>query len=200
MIRINLLGHETAKPKRRAMPEFSIGGNKNAPFIVAFVAAVVLVAAAWLWQDRSVRALRAQHQQVTAENEQLAETALRVATLEDRRASVDQRLGVIVFLKKSQSGPVLLLDQVSRELSDSVWLTDLTLSAGEVSIIGEGLSELSITDFAQNLRLSPFFADTVLDYTQDTENSVRFQLSTRFVPLSPPPAAEDGVAAPGSGR
>ncbi len=199
MIRINLLGHETAKPKRRAMPEFSIGGNKNAPFIVAFVAAVVLVAAAWLWQDRSVRALRAQHQQVTAENEQLAETALRVATLEDRRASVDQRLGVIVFLKKSQSGPVLLLDQVSRELSDSVWLTNLTLSAGNVSITGEGLSELAITDFAQNLRLSSLFADTLLDYTQDTENSVRFQISTRFVPLTAS-AAEEGATGSGNGR
>ena len=199
MIRINLLGHETAKPKRRAMPEFSIGGNKNAPFIVAFVAAVVLVAAAWLWQDRSVRALRAQHQQVTAENEQLAETALRVATLEDRRASVDQRLGVIVFLKKSQSGPVLLLDQVSRELSDSVWLTNMTLSAGNVSIIGEGLSELAITDFAQNLRLSSLFADTLLDYTQDTDNSVRFQISTRFDPLSAS-AAEEGAAGSVNGR
>ncbi len=200
MIRINLLGQEQAKPKRRAMPELSIGGSENAPFVLVVVAAVVFVAAAWWWQDRSMGVLQARHQQITAENEELGETALQVALLEDRRASVNQRLGVIVFLKKSQSGPVLLLDQISRELSDSVWLTDLTLSAGEVSIIGEGLSELSITDFAQNLRLSPFFADTVLDYTQDTENSVRFQLSTRFVPLSPPPAAEDGVAAPGSGR
>ncbi len=200
MIRINLLGQEQAKPKRRAMPELSIGGSENAPFVLVVVAAVVFVAAAWWWQDRSMRVLQARHQQVTAENEELGETALQVALLEDRRASVTQKLDVIVDLKQAQSGPVVLLDQVSRELSDSVWLTDLTLSAGEVSIIGEGLSELSITDFAQNLRLSPFFADTVLDYTQDTENSVRFQLSTRFVPLSPPPAAEDGVAAPGSGR
>ncbi len=200
MIRINLLGQEQAKPKRRAMPELSIGGSENAPFVLVVVAAVVFVAAAWWWQDRSMRVLQALHLEVTAENEELAETALQVAVLEDRRASVTQKLDVIVDLKQAQSGPVVLLDQVSRELSDSVWLTDLTLSAGEVSIIGEGLSELSITDFAQNLRLSPFFADTVLDYTQDTENSVRFQLSTRFVPLSPPPAAEDGVAAPGSGR
>lgn len=200
MIRINLLGHETAKPKRRAIPALSMGGSENAPFILVVVAAVVLVAAAWWWQDRSMRDLRATHQQVTAENEQLAETALRVVELEDRRASVNQRLGIIVDLKKNQSGPVLLLDQISRELSNSVWLTDLTLSAGNVSIIGEGLSELAITDFAQNLRLSPLFADTLLDYTQDTENSVQFQLSTRFVPLSAPPVGEAGGADSGSGR
>ena len=200
MIRINLLGHETAKPKRRAVPEFSVGGGETAPFIFVVVAVVVMVAAAWWWQDRSLRGLQARHQEVTAEHEELAATALRVALLEDRRASVNQKLGVIVDLKKNQIGPVLLLDQVSHELSDSVWLTDMTLSAGSVSIIGEGLSELAITDFAQNLRLSSFFADTRLDYTQDTENSVQFQLSTRFVPLSPPPVVEEGVADPGNGR
>ena len=198
MIRINLLGHVSAKPKRRAMPELSIGGSKNAPFILAVVAALALVALGWLWQNRSVRTVRAVHQQVTAENEQLAETAARVADLEDRRVAVNQRLDVIVDLKLSQSGPVLLLDRVSRELSDSVWLTSMTLSGGNVSIIGEGLSELAITDFAQALRLSDFFADTVLDYTQDTESSVQFQLSTRFVPLSPV-LAED-FADPGNGR
>ena len=200
MIRINLLGHETAKPKRRAMPEFSIGGSENAPFVLAVVAVVFIVGAAWWWQDRSLRGLRTRNQEVTAEHEQLADTALRVAELEDRRASVNQRLGVIVDLKKSQSGPVMLLDQISRELSDSVWLTDMTLSAGNVAIIGEGLSELAITDFAQNLRVSTFFADTLLDYTQDIENSVRFQLFTRFIPLSAPPGPEAGLASPGNGR
>lgn len=199
MIRINLLGHETAKTKRRRMPELSLGGSETAPFIVAVVAVIFAVAVAWWWQDRSVRTTRASSEQVTARHEELADTALRVAELEDRRAVVNQKLDVIVFLKVSQSGPVLLLDQISRELSDSVWLTDMTLSAGNVSIIGEGLSELAITDFEQSLRLSSLFADTVLDYTQDRLDSVQFQLSTRFIPLSPPPPVEEGDGQ-GNGR
>ena len=141
--------------------------------------ATEVVAAAWWWQDRSARVTRARAQEVATEHDDLAETALRVAELEDRRAVVNQKLDVIVYLKVSQSGPVLLLDQISRELSDSVWLTDMTLSAGNISIVGEGLSELAITDFEQSLRLSSLFADTVLDYTQDRPNSVQFQLSTR---------------------
>ncbi len=200
MIRINLLGHVSAKPKRRAMPELSIGGSQNAPFILVVVAAVALVALGWWWQNHSVGNLRAAHQQVIADSEQLAETAARVDEVEDRRAAVTQRLDVIVDLKMSQRGPVLLLDRVSHELSDSVWLTSMTLSGGNVSIIGEGLSELAITDFEQALRLSPFFTDTVLDYTQDTESSVQFQLSTRFVPLSASPGSAEDLADPGNGR
>ncbi len=200
MIRINLLGHVSAKPKRRAMPELSIGGSQNAPFILVVVAAVALVALGWWWQNYKVGNLRTAHQQVIADSERLAEAAARVEAVEDRRAAVTQRLDIIVDLKMSQSGPVLLLDRVSRELSDSVWLTSMTLSGGNVSIIGEGLSELAITDFAQALRLSPFFTDTVLDYTQDIESSVQFQLSTRFVPLSASPASAEDLADPGNGR
>lgn len=203
MIRINLLGHPAAKSKRRSVPAFSVGGSENAPFILAVVATMVMVAAAWWWQSRDAAAVDLSHTQVTAEQVELAETAARVRTLEDRRATVGQKLGVIVALKKSQSGPVLLLDRISRELSDSLWLTDLTLSDGEVSIVGQALSQVAIADFAQNLRLSSFFAETTLEFTVDTGSSVRFQLSTRFVPLT---AAEEPVeeagadAAPANGR
>ncbi|MGD8817903.1 MAG: PilN domain-containing protein, partial [Acidobacteriota bacterium] len=164
----------------------SVGGSESAPFLLAVVATIVIVAAAWWWQSRAYANLQARHEQVSAEQQELADTAERVRQLEERRTVVNQKLGVIVDLKKSQSGPVLLLDQLSRELSDSVWLTNLTLSEGNVSLIGQALSGIAIADFAQNLRLSSYFADTVLDFTEDTGDSVRFQLSTRFVPLSPP--------------
>ena len=189
MIRINLLGHETAKPKRRSVPEISVGGSDNAPFLLVIVATVVAIAAAWWFQSTSIAGLEAQLAQVTAEQQELADTAARVRDLEDRRAVVNQKLGVIVDLKKNQSGPVLLLDQISRELADSLWLTDLTLSSGgEVTVNGEALSELSIADFESNLRGSSFFDDTNVQFTQDTDTaSVRFQLTTRFIPLTAPP-------------
>lgn len=201
MIRINLLGHEPAKPKRSKMPELTVGGSDNAPFILAVVATIVLVAAAWWWQSRSYARLQTLHAQVTAEQQQLADTAERVRTLEDRRAVVNQKLGVILDLKRNQSGPVLLLDQISQELSDSLWLNDMTVSDGNVTIVGQALSNLAVSDFAANLRLSSFFDDTIIDYTQDTGDSERFQISTRFVPLSAPeePAGEQATTAPPAG-
>lgn len=199
MIRINLLGHEKTKSKRSRVPDVTVGGSDNAPFILAVLATLIVVGAAWWWQSRSHGNLQARLAAVTAEQQQLAETATRVRELEERREVVNQKLGVIVSLKKGQSGPVLLLDQISNELSDSLWLTDLTLSDGTVSIIGQALSELAIADFGQNLRLSSFFADTRLDFTMDTGDTVTFQLSTRFVPLSPPPDPVEPADAPAAG-
>jgi len=175
------------------MPEIKVGGSESAGFILVIVATLVLVAAAWWWQSSDLARLRETHTALVAEQTQLADTTAQVRELEDRRAIVNQKLGIIVDLKKSQSGPVLLLDQLSRELPDSLWLTDMTVSAGGgVAIIGQALSNVAISDFGQNLRLSSYFADTTIEFTQDTGNSTRFQISTRFVPLS---VAEEAQAA-----
>lgn len=202
MIRINLLGHETRS--KRSVPDVTVGGD-NAPFILAVLATLIAVGAAWWWQSRAHANLETRLADVTAEQERLAETAARVRALEERREVVNQRLGVIVDLKKNQSGPVLLLDQISRELSDSLWLSTLTLSEGSVSIAGEALSEISIADFEENLRLSSFFDDTRIESTTDTGDVVNFELSTRFVPLSPPPEPveqpdDPAAGAEGTGR
>ena len=197
MIRINLLGHEPVKAKKkRAMPELTIGGSENVTFIAAIFGTLIVLGAVWWLQSSSLATLETEHSTVAAEQQQQAEIAEQVRQMEDRRASVNQKLDVIVDLKKSQSGPVLLLDQLSRELPDSLWLTDITLDeGGEVTLIGQALSNVAIADFGQNLRLSSFFADTSPQFTQDTGDSVRFQISTRFVPLTPSaPEPEAGAA------
>ena len=201
MIRINLLGHETSKPKKkRAMPSLTIGGSDSAGFILAIVVTVVLLAGAWWWQRGNLQRFTVIHTAVVAEQAELADIAEQVRNLEDRRAFVAQKRGVIIALKKSQSGPVLLLDQLNRELPDSLWLTDLTLDDGNVSIIGLALSPVAVADFVTNLRLSSYFADTDLDFTQDTGDAERFQLTTRFVPLSSPPEDTTGTDVSTSGQ
>lgn len=200
MIRINLLGHEAPKGKRRAIPSLTIGGSENAGFILAIVATVVLVAVAWWWQRGNLQRYGTLHAAVVAEQADLAAIADQVRSLEDRRAFVNQKRAVIIDLKKSQSGPVLLLDQLSRELPDSLWLTDLTLADGNVSIVGQALSPVAVADFVTNLRLSSYFADTFLDFTQDTGDAERFQLSTRFVPLSSPTEDTTGTDVSTSGQ
>ena len=196
MIRINLLGHEPTKAKKKkAMPALTVGGESMS-FLAAIAGTIVILAAAWWLQSRTIGGLEDELATVTQEQQELADIAEQVRQMEDRRAMVNQKLGVIVDLKKSQSGPVLLLDQLSAELPDSLWLTDVTLDAGQVSIIGQALSEVLIADFGQNLRLSSFFADTLTQFTQDTGDSVRFQINTRFVPLSAPPEPEVEAEAP----
>ena len=200
MIRINLLGHEPSKAAKRSMPSLTIGGSDNAGFILAIVATIVVLAGAWWWQRTSLRRVETSHAAVVAEQAELADIAETVRDLQDRRAFVSQKRGVIIDLKRNQSGPVLLLDQLGREIPDSLWLTDLTLADGNVSIVGRALSPVAVADFVTNLRLSSYFADINLEFTQDTGDSERFQLSTRFVPLSSPTEDTTGTDVSTSGQ
>ena len=44
---------------------------------------------------------------------------------EQRKAQLQQRVALIEQLRKSQTGPVHMLDQISRALPPMLWLTEL---------------------------------------------------------------------------
>jgi len=202
MIRINLLGHEPAKPKGGpSMPEFELGGGENVGFALAVVLTLVVLAGAWWYQAGRVDDLRRELANAQQTRDELADIAARVREVQDRTALVEQKLEVIVELKRNQSGPVLLLDELNRMVPDGVWFTQLTLSQGDLNITGMSLSEVQVTDFLEALRLSSDFADEFLVVSEDTGDAVRFQITVRFVPLAPAPAtpADQGAAAGSAG-
>lgn len=185
MIKINLLGHEPTKPKRRkGMPELTIGGSENVTFALAVVGTLVILAAAWWYQSGRLSRLQARMAQIEAERAALAETAAQVNEVEDRTALINQKLNVIIDLKRSQTGPLMLLDQLSRGLPDSLWLSQVDAQQGSLAITGSALSNVAIADFVQNLRLSPFFdvEQGGLRYTEDTGDAFRFQINALFLP------------------
>ncbi|MFQ5742812.1 MAG: PilN domain-containing protein [Acidobacteriota bacterium] len=185
MLRINLLGHEPSRPKRRrAVPELTLGGSESVGFMLAVVGTLVLLGAAYWFQSSRLSRLRARLAVVEAERTELAETAAQVKDVQGRTATIKQKLRVIVDLKRSQTGPLLLLDQISRSLPDSLWLSQLEAQQGEIAITGSALSNVAITDFVRNLRLSPYFsvAEGGLRFTEDTGDAFRFQVNARFLP------------------
>ena len=60
---------------------------------------------------------------------------------------------VIVDLKANQTGPVMLLDQISRLMVDGVWLTRLELDEGSVIINGSAdVGDCNVADFVDESR------------------------------------------------
>jgi len=200
MIHINLLGHVPTKPKRRkAMPDLSIGGSENITFALAIVGTLLLLGAAWWFQTSSLRKARREMAQLEVQRAALAETAAQVNDAEDRTAMVNQKLRVIVDLKRGQTGPLMLLDYLSRELPDSLWLSQVDAQQGSLAITGSALSNVAISDFVRNLRLSPYFdvdEQGGLRFTEDTGDAYRFQINALFLPQVPIVTAAE--AAPGA--
>jgi type IV pilus assembly protein PilN len=133
-----------------------------------------------------------------------------VQQFEQRRAQLQQRVALIEDLRRSQTGPVHMLDQVSRSLPDMLWLTSLKQvpESQEVLIDGRAISPTTVSDFVANLEATGYFkrsveivSTTVETIKEAPGELIRFQVRALFQPPgSAPPLPNDAAAAAATKR
>lgn len=202
MIRINLLGGEAEKQSKGLrglrLPDLSLG-MAQAGMGALFLIVLAGIGTAWFLQSRGLRAQRAELASVYAERVHLQEVADRVVQLQDRADLMQRKMQVIVDLKANQSGPVMLLDQISRLMVDGVWLNRLELDKGSVEINGSAMSENNVADFVTNLEGSEYFDGVRLRTLGDSGDAQNFSISLDFRPTMAVPVTESPSAG-GGGR
>ena len=111
MIRINLLTVDRERAKRK--PKFQVGQKITVACSLILVAAA-LVVGWWFWSlQRESAELDQQIADAERETQRLQSVIQQVAQFEARRAQLQQRVTLIEELRKGQTGPVHLLDQIS---------------------------------------------------------------------------------------
>jgi type IV pilus assembly protein PilN len=133
-----------------------------------------------------------------------------VQRFEAQKAALTQRVSLIEQLRRGQTGPVHMLDEISRALPDRLWLVELTQKGDEVSIDGRTSTLSALTDFIANLQNSVYFKRPVEIVSSATEADaqgelVRFVIRATFVSSGNARAVEAAGApgaapAPGQGR
>jgi type IV pilus assembly protein PilN len=155
MIRINLLAADRDRAKGRAWFQ---GGQK-----LTAVCCLILVGAGlgigwWYW---SIGRTSAQLDQDVAAAEQEAQRLRgliqQVQQFDQRKAQLEQRVGLIEELRKGQSAPVRLIDQISQSLPEGLWLTTLRQDGGAVTLDGRCITLTALSDFVANLSASGYF-------------------------------------------
>lgn len=155
MIKINLLAVDRERTKRKST--FQIGQK------ITVLCSLLLVVAAlgigwWYWYIQSTSAnLDQQIVEAEAERGRLQNVIQQVQQFEAQRAQLQQRVTLIEQLRKGQTGPVHLLDQISRALPDTMWLTTLAQKVNEVNIVGRCTSLTALSDFVAALEASNLF-------------------------------------------
>src|SRR5687768_10563742 len=127
--------------------------NINNIMVVALLVLGVLTAAGyWFWMNRELK----QRQEVAAQREveaQKLEAIIKeVEEYQKRKDNLQQRIDLINQLKQNQKGPVRIMDQVSRDLPDLVWLDTMDVIAGKISLVGRGLNPNAIALFIENIK------------------------------------------------
>ncbi len=206
MIRINLLAVEREAKKKKAT--FQAGQKVTLACGLILVLTIGVVGWRYWALMRESNQLDAQISSAQTEATRLHGIIQQVQQFQQQRAQLQQRVVLIEQLRKSQTGPVHMLDQVSRGLPPIVWLTSIKQDDKDDSITMDGKStnQTGVSDFVSNLEASGYFkksieivssqADTP---TPQAPDLVKFTLRAFFQPPGEP-APAPGPAKTAGGR
>ena len=156
MIRINLLAAE-----RRAAKAASAGFQAGQKMMVIGSLVLVVTVAGVGWRYWAIGQEKAQiAREIDAakrEEARLQEILKQVQEFENRRKVLEARLALIDELRKGQTAPVHMIDQISKALPDMTWLTQMQQNGYTMTIQGRCLSLTSLSDFIGNLEASRYF-------------------------------------------
>ena len=206
MIRINLLATERRAAKAAASPGIQAG--QKMMVIGSLVLVLTVVGVGWrYWAIGQEKAQVAREIDAAKREEaRLQEILKQVQEFENRRKLLEARLALIDELRKGQTAPVHMIDQISKALPDMTWLTAMQQNGYTMTIQGRCLTLTSLSDFIGNLEASRYFIRPVEIIESKTETAgakegpelIQFTIRGTFQMAGvesvapPPPGAKGG--------
>lgn len=197
MIRINLLTTDRAKTVKApaVMPEarrVTLGAS-----LVLLV--TVLGLGWWFWSlQQDSRLLDIDIASAETETKQLRAVLTKVQKFEARKAQLQQRVTLIEQLRKGQTAPVRVLDQISHSVPDRLWLADMKQAGSEFTLDGYATTMTALSDFVASIEDTKWFKKPVeiidSQVTSDAKNGdlVKFVVKANYVDPDMPAAPAAG--------
>jgi type IV pilus assembly protein PilN len=194
MIRINLLTVERGKAKKARV---LISPAHRVTIAASVILIVTMLGIGWWFLSLRQQSAQIDRDIARAEAEtlQLRPVLAQVQKFEARKAQLTQRVTLIEQLRRGQSAPVHVLDEISRSLPERLWLAELKQSGADFSINGFAASLPSLSDFVANLERTKWFKrpveilDSQVQADPKAGDLVKFSIkATLNDPEAPPPA------------
>jgi type IV pilus assembly protein PilN len=200
MIRINLLAAERERSKKKAIT-LQAGQKLTIGCSLILILAVLFVGWRYWTVSHESTQLDAEIAAAQQETTRLHSVIQQVQQFEQRKAQLQQRVVLIEQLRKGQTGPVHMLDQISRALPPMLWLIELKQNNDEVQIEGRCTNQVRVAEFISNLEASGYFRRSVDIVSTTAEGStqasdlVHFTLKATFQqPEAPKPSTPPAPA------
>lgn len=155
MIRINLIVGPRVKQGQSAqwgVRAEALGGG-------AAIGLTLLIA--WLYVGMLQEERQAKEQERQEKEQQivvLKEQVKQVESFEQKKKLLEDKNRIIGQLEKSRSGPVKVMDHLSRSLDPlKLWLMKMSMKEGRVEVEGRALTNDDIVEFVNNLRRTESF-------------------------------------------
>ncbi len=209
MIKINLVREGRAVRGATGAPAAAPGaaaagpGNLNNILIIGLtLVALVGALGYWLIAKRNLARTIETMEQRKAEAKKLESAIAAVNDFQKKKDNLQKRIDLINQLKQNQKGPVRIMDQVSRDLPDLVWLDTMSISGGHIAVNGRGLNPNAIALFVSNVKQDAFFEEPQVGaVTQQSANPpvYTFDMEFGFTYTPKQPGAPGGAVATRTG-
>jgi type IV pilus assembly protein PilN len=210
MIRINLLAVERSKTKKKTRAAVTISPAHRVTIAASCILIATILGMGWWFLSLRQRSAQLDRDIARAEAEtvQLRTVLAQVQKFEARKAQLTQRVTLIEQLRRGQSAPVHVLDEISKSVPDRLWLTDVKQAGTDFTINGFAASMPTVSDFVANLADTKWFKrpveilDSQVQSDPKTGELVKFSIKGVLndpdaPPPAPPAAAGRGRGAPG---
>jgi Tfp pilus assembly protein PilN len=197
MIKINLLAEKGSTKAKSSSPTAiqtdGMGSGQNL-LLMGLLVVGVLISGGWWWSLKGTTAqLKNDIEVADTELERLSEVRRKRDEYTRQKELLERKIELITNLKKQQAAPVHILDQISKNLPDFLWLESMTSTANAISVSGKATTYNAVSNFYGNLNESGYFKDVTLGRTFEVPEGVSFSLTCRFVGVQSEPAeAEQG--------
>jgi len=169
MIKINLLGGPRQKKGKKGFEMHSQLILGSAVLAIS----IVVVGYIWILLDEKISSMEDQKVKLTQDLETLKKQVQEVENYERDKKDFEEKISIIQKLRKNQSGPVHLLDEVSKMLPERVWVLNMSEQNGSVELEGKAITNAEIVDFISNLKRSAYFRDIqLIESRQTADNSI----------------------------
>lgn len=212
MIDINLMrrekGRREAAPRRTRRPGagIKVPFNLATLFIVVIVLLLIIVLGGiYLNQSSTIQNLERSIRTAEAERAKLQDKINLIEDLKQRETRLKVKFGVIANLDRNRFTEAHLLEEVSKNLPEYCWITNLTATPAAVTIDGSAFSNMTVAEFMDRLSSSPMFQSVELSGTErqatEGKQTIKFTLSANTVAASPSAAEAQpaGGIAPAKG-
>lgn len=204
MIRINLVAEKRAVDHGQS--RWRLDDSKKIALGGSLIVLLAVAYAGWSYWSLDQQAAQVQRDIDAArlEEQRLIQVISEVREFEARRGRLEQRVALIEELRRGQTAPVHILDQISRSLPDMVWLTKMSQAGYDITLEGNCLSLTALSDFVGALEHSLYFArpveiinSEVVPATANSPELIKFVVKAGFQMsglVAPAPPARPGVA------
>ncbi len=176
MIRINLLPVRAAQKKARLQGQLVV-------LVLSLVVTCLICGGLYTSIAVKISAEKKEIAKIDKELKRLRKALGEVAQFKKLQKEFQGKLDVLAQLQAKKTGPVHLLDELSRVLPDKLWLSSIKESGGSISIKGVGLNEETVARFMGDLEASPYYQQVELTVIEQTKQGnlklQKFDISCR---------------------